>query len=72
MMYLSNKACSSQGIEINFHQMVKVILIAFEEKSTITASYVSTDLNKHVQKFNKKQIWILLHQGKLICEILTL
>ena len=72
MIYLSDKSCNSQGIEINFHHMEKIILMAFEEKSTITASHVLKDLNKHIQKFNRKQIWILFHQGSRIYEIVIL
>jgi len=45
--------------------MEKVIIMAFEEKSTITSSHILTDLNRNIQKFNKKQIWILFHQGLL-------
>jgi len=39
--------------------------MAFQDKTTITASQVLTDLNTNVQTYNKKKIWILFHQGML-------
>jgi len=65
MIYLSNNSCSSDGIEINFYQMEKIILMAFQDKLTITASQILTDLNENVETYNKKKIWILFHQGML-------
>lgn len=63
MIHLNDNPCSTEGIEIHFIEMKKIVLVNSKEKSNMFTSPILTLPDGYARQLYYEPIWISFHKG---------